>query len=189
MLGLLLAGFIAGFSTYERIRRITGFKNAPNTKWQDMAREQDWIPKSECPAYPISLDITSPGDGTIVKYLGIGTPALETDLVIQSSRPIPLPTSMGLIYNEDGDSNFYVSFPYFNDYFPDPLGRNSRKIFRREEFVFLPFQPKDGTKLNLWAIAVADQRMVGSVYSSLEQIETSTSGAVISEKISITLRE
>jgi hypothetical protein len=60
-------------------------------------------------------------------------------------------------------------------------------VFREEKYVFLPFRPKESAVLNIWAIAVADQREVGSLYSSLEQVRTNAPGAVISEKTSIVL--
>jgi hypothetical protein len=95
LLGSLVTGFVAGFGAHQVIMGMAGLAETNATDWKEAAKDAGWIPREECPAFPINLRIASPGDVAVVPYSSAGTPALRTDLVIHSSRPIPLPTSVG----------------------------------------------------------------------------------------------
>lgn len=76
-LGLLFAGFVGGVATYKSVLEIAGSKT-PNTSsiaWNPIARAADWVPKSECPAFPVSLSLASPGAGSA---LGVSTRCTQT---------------------------------------------------------------------------------------------------------------
>jgi hypothetical protein len=183
----LLAGFLAGISAYQGILQISGLETVAQgtsgsvADWQDVARKQGWIAQAECPAFPISITITSPGNEAIVEfsdYLG----GLLTDVVVQATHPIPSSTQIGYVFNEEANPNYYVVFPEF---YPN----KSRQIFRDTTIIHLPFQPLDKSKLRIWAVAVPDRDTVGSVYSDTKQILNSSPGAVMSESISITIQK
>jgi hypothetical protein len=189
VLGLLAVGFGTGFGAQKMISEgsTPSSTNAPvcaaQVPWADTARKSDWVPKNECPAYPVSINVTSPGDGSTIKISSPPSdPYASTDLVIQSSRPLPSSTSVGLIFNQEKLPNFYVVFPYLKI-------DESRKVFRIEQYVKLPFRPELNSALGIWAIIVDDKGKFGSVYSSLDQVKASGSDVTISPKISLNVQQ
>lgn len=62
VLSLLVAGFGAGLGTYKF------FSEAPHgPSWTDEAKKENWIPKNECPAYPVSITETLKSDNEHLK--------------------------------------------------------------------------------------------------------------------------
>jgi hypothetical protein len=181
ILGLLLAGFVAGIATYGFMAGFGANKSRTNPAscstqdWQPLARKSDWLPKLECPAYPVSIRINSPGTGSVLQK---DYEKIYTDLVIQTSRPLPETNSVGLVINEVGQPNFYVVFPNL-------VANETRTIFRDSYSVSLPFDPDDGASVSLWAIVVQDRTQFGSNYSSLDQIKSSGSDVTISQATNI----
>jgi hypothetical protein len=105
VLGLLVTGFAAGIGAYKLLVEMTAQPPSQSAapsglRWAEEAKKQDWVPKKECPAYPVSINITSPGSGSIVEktdhvyYNSIGA-----DLVVQASRPIPTPAQVSIVAN------------------------------------------------------------------------------------------
>lgn len=183
--GFVVAGFVAGFGAYGAIQSISADPGSGKVgNWEEIARQEGWVPKGECPAFPISLTISSPGDQAIVDVEpGQGFSELDADLVIRSSYPVAESMDMGIVFNEEGSGNFYVAFPLL-----DP-GEN-RKVFRASsDRYWAPFKLSGSRQLNLWALAVEDQSSVGSIYASLEQIRQSDETVVLSPKVSIQLKE
>lgn len=180
-LGLLLAGFLAGVGLYKSALEIAGPKTADTspTSWNPIARAADWLPKAECPAYPVSLNLSSPGNGSSV---GVSGTTIYSDIVIQASRPIPDANALGLIVNHEGDNNYYVVRGFGLK--ADPI----KKVFKSERFIFLPYKPKADGKLNIWAFTVDDGNKLGTVYGSLDQVKDGASEMTISQKVVILLR-
>jgi hypothetical protein len=178
--GIAIAGFVAGFSAYKVVMPdVTKTLDPSSLQWKEAATQAGWILQSSCPAYPVSANITSPGNGSVVGTLIYKTDTtIKTDLVIQSSRPIPRGSSVGYIINKDGNTNFYILFPYFKT-------SDDRTIFREENFVKAPFVIESGATINMWAAIVDNDQKFGSVYASIEQIKTSGSDVVISPKVSV----
>jgi hypothetical protein len=180
-LGLLLSGFLAGIGVYKSALEIAGPK-APDTSpssWSPVARAADWLPKGECPAYPVSLALSSPGSGASV---GVSGETIYSDVVIQASRPIPDANAVGLIVNHEGDNNYYVVRDF-------GLKADSiKKIFKSEKFIFLPYKPKSDGKLNIWAFTVDDENKLGTVYGGLDQVKDAASEMTISQKVVVLLR-
>jgi hypothetical protein len=140
--------------------------------WQGIARKQNWAPRSECAAYPVSIEITSPGRGTTV---GLGSSnRVASRVVIKASRPVPSNSSFGLVVNESNEPNFYVVFP--------SLDANEQRSNFSTESLYLPFAPKSGATLNVWTVLVEDKQVFGNVYRSLEQITTVSSSVILSKE-------
>lgn len=192
-LGLLATGFIAGFGAYKALVEVMGpgsskfadsLTQADSLRqedWSDLARKEDWIPQSECPAYPISLRVTSPGAGATVPF-DSHTESLNSVFIVQSSRPLSASTDVGFILNEDGAPDYHVIFPQLLDNYAN------RTVFR-EDRLSIPFRPKPGGVAHMWGIAVENQTSVGAVYTNLEQIKQSAAGVFVSDKISFRLSE
>lgn len=180
-LGLLCTGFIAGIGVYRGVIEIAGPKavDMSQSAWDSAARAAGWIPKTECPAFPIALTLTSPGAGSVV---GARNDAIYSDVVIQASRPLPSSNAVGLVLNQEGDPNHYVLTSF--GLRPD----DSRRVFRSEKYIFLPFKVKPEGKLNMWAFVADDSAKLGTVYGSLGQIQKGSPEITISEKVVINLR-
>lgn len=180
-LTLVVAGFIAGFSTCTVMSEMAGPSGSagPGTTWQDQARKADWVPRNECVAYPVSIGLTSPGNNSVVE---ISDSIMYVDLVLQASRPVPDKAVLGLVVNEAKQANYHVVFPSFET-------DQERKVFRRDNLLSLPFKPTPKSNLNLWAVLVDDPKKFGSVYSSIEQIKSSSSDVVLSHQVLLQTKE
>lgn len=184
--GFLVAGFIAGFSAYGTIESIAGKPSGQvaTVDWQESARKNGWVAREECPSFPISLKISSPGDQSLVEVVSSFSDSsrIRTDLVIRSLRPVADDMDVGVVFNEEGSGNFYVSFPTFQV-------NDNRSTFRANEDQFwTPFLLSGKGSLNLWALVVDDETSIGKVFSSLEQVEASNDTVVLSPKISVRLQ-
>ena len=180
-LGLLLAGFLAGFGAYKTIQEIVGSSKPSHlTNWEPTARVAGWIPSTECPAFPVSVALTNPGNRTTID---VSNDTLYTDLVIQCTRPLPLNNSVGIIINQEGDSNFYIGKHTV------PAVDEGRKVFRDKEYVFLPFKPRPGSTITMWAYIATNENQVGTVYNSINQIKQASPEIVVSEGVTLTLKQ
>lgn len=189
--GFVVGGFVAGFAAYGTIKSVAGqsgehagVADTSVINWEDNARQSGWVPKEECPAFPISLVISSPGDQSILSVSPASEGSeLDADLVIRSSFPIAESMELGVVFNEEGSNNYYVSFPSLDD-------NENRKIFRTPSYdnFWVPFVTADQATLHLWALAVDDKASIGTVFGSLEQIKGSNETVVLSPKISVRLR-
>ena len=180
-LGLLFTGFGAGYAAHKEIQGFAGSSESSNiTNWEPIARAAGWIPSTECPAFPVSVALTSPGNRTTVD---VSDDKLYTDLVIQCTRTLPLSNSVGIIINQEGDSNFYIG-----KYSVSAVDE-SRKVFRGEVYVFLPFKPRPGSTITMWAYIATDENQVGTVYGSISQIKQASPEIVVSEGITLTLKQ
>ena len=183
VLGFLVTGFVAGFGSCKVLsdmgatKQPTTVTSSPPTPWVEIARKAKWVPMNECPAYPVSINITSPGGGS---HIGVSTLGdVYTDLVVQTSRPLPPTADVALVVNEENAPNVYVSFPPFR-------ANNQRTLFRVSYFR-LSNRPGKGATLNFWALVVDDRSKFGSIYSSIDQVKASASDVTLSPKISLTV--
>src|ERR1700722_1967973 len=112
VLSLLLAGFLAGISAYKFLADMVTNKSeqtpsaCSQTDWEATARKADWIPKLQCPAYPVSIKLTSPGSGSIISVSRYAI--ADMDLIVQASRPLPSNEDVGFVVNQDNKANYYV---------------------------------------------------------------------------------
>ncbi len=174
---MIVAG-IAGFSLYPIL---VGSSAPLQVNWQDEARKASWIPTAECPAFPISVAVTGPGDGADVQ---ISSPILYTKFAVASSHPIPDSTDVGLLFNQEGTSNYYPDFGDLN-----VIALDRRTFASSGDEVVLPssFAPKPNSVLNVWAIATDKAQQLGLVYSSLDQITGNSTDVVLSKKVTLHL--
>jgi hypothetical protein len=173
----IVTGFVVYFLTpgWAKTARQNGW--IPPIEWKEKARSEHWVPKSECAAYPVRLQITSPGDKSSVSVAIVGNKtSLRTDFVIHSSRPIPSANKIGIIVFEEGRSNYYVIFPEF-------VTKDRRRVFRREVYLYMPFEIKHDSKIKFWALLIENLSSIGEVYSNIEQIKGLPVETTISEPI------
>ncbi len=182
-LSLVVTGFVAGFGAHAALSnaltsQVTGTQQG---NWEELAKSADWIPKGDCAAYPVSLTIAGPGSGSTVDVSNFEASAssLDTDLVVQANRPLPQSNAVGLITNEPGTPNYYVSFPPFDS-------DDARKVFRETAPIILGEKLNDkSTELNMWALLTDSSAKFGAVYSGLDQIRASDPNATLSAKVSL----
>lgn len=183
--GFVIASFAAGFGAYGAIQSVastasTASEQSHSASWQDDARKDGWLPRVECPAYPISLTISSPGDQAVVGWSSWGSEArFLAALVIKSTYPIAETMQVGVVFNEEGTGNYYVEFSALLQ------SNDDRKIFRESEGFSVPFVPSGQKTINMWALAVDEPRSIGNVFSSLRQIQDSNPTVVLSPQIAI----
>jgi hypothetical protein len=123
------------------------------------------------------VSIVAPGSGSTIEVSGSSTPLAYMDIVVHASRPIPKNSSVGLIFNQDKSSDFFLRFPVFTT-------DESRTVFREANY-FLPFRPDPNSTLNMWAVVVDNRMKFGSQYSNLDQIRASDADVVMSPKNSV----
>lgn len=142
--------------------------------WQAAARTAGWTPKEECAAYPVSMSVTSPGNGSV---LALSDGYIREPIVIQANRPIPDNNAVGIVVHQEGTPNFYVLFEYFD-------ANPNRTVFT-DTYVKLPFTPEAKATLTLWSVLVDDKKRFGSVYTSIDQIKNSSAEVILSPGISV----
>lgn len=177
----LVTGFVAGFGA----REILPDSGAPASQWEDKARSADWLPKADCPAFPIVLDVKGPGDGSEVPAELSGRSWwLKTDVAIVASHPISEGTTVGLIFNKAGTTNYYIDKGY-------GLRSNDKRdsFYSGEVGIDLPeaLTLEPNAALNIWAVATDNESQLGSIYSSLDQIKATSSTIVLSGKVTVHL--
>jgi hypothetical protein len=175
VLGLLAVGFTSGWEAHAALGIQPAREGDTKTDWQAVATKEGWIAKTACPGFPLSLRVISPGDGASVSYF---SDYLRTDFIVSASRPLPESEAVGIIFNVEGEANFYVTFPYFEV-------NQTRTVFRDDSSTKFPMKLEGQKRINLWALVVEDKREVGSVYASLDQIRALSPSIFVSDKVSI----
>src|ERR1019366_9027579 len=175
----IATGFVAGFSAHVAITPSSpGTTSSPSVDWQATAKEKGWVDRSLCPAMPVMLRLLSPGTNAILEHSG---GYLRADVVIDASQPLPKDEAIGYIFNPEGDTNFYVEFPYLTQ-------NEQRTVFRTTgEFASFPTKIEKPTRVYIWAVAIDDKSKLGSFYGSLDQIKAVSNTIFISEKVAITV--
>lgn len=170
ILGIAATAFGAGIGGYKILAELPSSSQTLMADWKAVARAEKWIPQSECPAYPMSLNITSPGADAVVE---LSEKIAYLDLVVQTSRPLAASSTVGLVVRQEGQPNYYVTFPVF-------AARSNTTVFRDETYTRLPFSPDAGSRLSFWAFVTDDRAKFGSVYTSLDQLKSSAPEIAVS---------
>lgn len=184
-LSLLLAGFLAGLCTYKFILDAMGSKTSivgecTGESWKPPARQAAWLPPNECPAYPLEIKITSPGNNAVVSMRSNDT-WFDTPIIVTGTRPLPDKSNIGVVFKPANSPNYYVLFPGFKE-------AGSRSTFRRDLFVDLPFSLKPAVTIELRALIVDNKAKLGSVFSTLDQIRTSDPSVFISGPVHVQVK-
>jgi hypothetical protein len=184
-LGLLLTGFCAGIGAYKFMLDVFGgnasaLEECVGESWQKSARLAVWLPSSECPAYPLELKISSPGDNAVIPSGSSSGTWLRTIIVISSTRTIPGKSAVGVVLKPTGSTNYYVVFPYFNS-----VGLHN--TFRVDSLIDLPFKLESQMGVEIRALVIDEKQKMGGVYSTLEQIKMTDQSVFISQPIKITI--
>jgi hypothetical protein len=184
-LGLLLAGFVGGIGTFKFLTELNPSQARAATEckseiWEPIARKDDWVPKNECPAFPMDMKLTSPGDNSVVKIDPTFDYRLPTTLVIALNRPLPEKSSLGIIAKPSNEPNFYVFFPKF-------YASQNRTTYRSLDSINLPFSLQRSIKLELRTFLIDDREKIGDRFNSIDQIKGSDSSVFIGAPIIIQL--
>jgi hypothetical protein len=182
-LGVAITSYGLGFGSYATLEKIWGQspeQACTQQQWSAAARNADWLPRSLCPAYPVSVALLSPGNGTIVSVFYYGSYKANVELVIKASRPIPEASAVGLVAHVEGDQNYYLIFP--------DLSRDETRTIFRETQLEVPLYPANDSQLQLWAVLVDNKGSFGSTYGSLEQIKSSSAEVTLSPMTTLTAK-
>jgi len=161
---------------WEVTARAKGWVSQP--EWKSIAKSYGWALQEDCPAYPVNISISSPGNGSIINSRDRGR-LLETSFVVKSSRNLPKESDVGFIVKRKNDTNTYVVFPFNPEH-------NDRKVFRWRE-IYTPIETKEHNKLIIRAIVTSKKRLFGSVYTSEDQIYKLDDEIASSEEITISI--
>jgi hypothetical protein len=184
-LSLLLAGFVAGLGTYKFFLEVLGPKASITSEcigesWKAPARQAAWLPPNECPAYPMEMKLTSPGNNAVVSMKSRET-WFDTPVVVTSTRPLPEKSNIGVVFKPTESPNYYVFFPGFTE-------AGSRSTFRYDSFIDLPFALKPDMAIELRALVIDNKQKLGSVFSTIDQIRASDSSVFLSEPVQLRVK-
>ena len=168
---------------WEVTAREKGWVSLP--EWKTTATKAGWIKADKCPAFPISIELTSPGINTTIPfedspYTGGGT-ELETKFIVTATRPIPDQGSIGIIFSPDNKSDFYVVFPLWTE-------GNDNKIFSHSS-LRLPIKLKGSEKAEIYAFFTSNKHLYGEVYATFEQVVNQDPEVVVTNKVVFNLRK
>ena len=147
-------------------------------EWQAEARRYQWLPEAECPAVPTKIQITSPGNGSRLPFRVLGSETYTQNVVVvTSSKPITInsPASIGLLIKSEMDTNYYVDFPLFDS--------SSDRKYLKTDYLSWRSILEEGTRVDVWAFYVDDRNSIGEIYTSLAQLESSSSVYAISNSV------
>ena len=148
----------------------------PVEKWQETARKNDWIPISECPAFPVTVRITSPGSGAILEQ---SRNNIHSRFVVETSRQIKDEHTIYLLVRRADESNHYIADRLYGG---AALG------------VELPFEVSEPTEVTFWALVVNTEipsyydGKVGEIYTDIEQVKSIKQFLALSDPVRVTLR-
>jgi hypothetical protein len=163
---------------WEVTAREKGWISMP--EWKTEAKSNGWGLREECPAYPVNIKLSSPGDGSIINSYQNGR-SLDTSFIVKASREIRKESDVGFIIKRKNDTNVYVVFPYYDEY-------ADRKVFSWLE-IYTPIETKQHNKIEIKAIVTSNKKLFGSVYTSEEQIHKLDDEIVYSDQITVSIGE
>jgi hypothetical protein len=186
-LGWIVSGFVAGFAVSQFLSKESIFagssvvQQCTTDQWQQLAKTSDWTPKNECPAYPLRLSITSPGNQTfITPSKGYPNEIMEK-VIVNLSRPLPTGTRLYLAAQDTDSSNLYVS--------DESLYSNSNGIATTIGSSKFGFDISKTKSIQLWAFATNDDDRIGDLYKDIQQLQDGTPNVYVSEPIQLNVAQ
>lgn len=158
----------------------------PISEWKHEATKKGWIEKSECPAFPLKLEITGPGNGSriLVQKQYFGNYRISTGIVTRLSKPIDKKSQIdiGIVIKSNKEDNYYIVFP---SEIGTTLTQGNRVV--RLSDIYVPFTPSEDSTFKIWVVAVDDKKTIGSRYIRLNDIQSHGSVLSMSNVIDVDL--
>lgn len=186
-LGWIISGFLAGFSASQFLSKESIFsgtslaEQCTADQWQQLARTSDWTPKNECPAYPLHLSITSPGNQTIIAPSKDYPNEIREKVIVSLSRPLPTGTRLYLAAQGTDSSNLYVSNAN--------LYSNANGIAATIGSSNFNFDLSKQKSIQIWAFATNDDDRIGNLYKNIQQLQDTTQNVYVSEPIELNIAQ
>jgi hypothetical protein len=176
---VLSTGFAIGFATDRWAKEVLGAStNVAECKpevWEPIARKAEWMPLAQCPAFPLKLQITSPGNGTSFPINAHYPETLRIPVVVSASRPLPEVGSLGFVVKAKNSLNYFVAFPL--------VGRTRDTNTYRTNEIELPVHLSAGTEYEVRAVFVQRAEMLGDRFTSVEQILAADPSVVLTDPV------
>ncbi len=150
------------------------------SEWQTSARRSEWLPKNECPAYPIKMEIFAPGNGTVLDniYLSARETTIFHEILVRLNRPLTGNSDVGFVYNLEGSNVFYIDLPYMEK-------MKSETVLAKKNLFKIPQKIKSNSNLKIWSILAEKGNLLESRFSSIEQISALKEVTYISNPITV----
>jgi hypothetical protein len=182
-LGWIISGFVAGFAASQFLSKESIFagssvvQQCTTDQWQQLAKTSDWTPKNECPAYPLRLSVTSPGNQTFISPRKYVPNEISEKVVVNLSRPLPTGTRIYLAAQDTDSTNLYVS---------------NATLYPKSDGIATTIGPSDlgfnlskAKSIRLWAFATNDDDRIGDLYKDIQQLQDGTPDIYVSEPIQL----
>lgn len=179
--GVAIAGFASGIAADRWAKDIFGAPvPAPQCKaeqWEPLAREAQWTPLTQCPAFPIKLQITSPGNGTSFAIDRHRLRTLKIPFVVSASRPLPSISDIGFVVKPSSTPNHFVVFPGVYQI----ANTNSFRTYEIE----LPIDVTPGQEYSVRGIFIERKGVLGDRFTSIDQILAADPSIVLTDAVSV----
>lgn len=181
-----VTAFSAGVATDRWAKDVIGttpqINECKTTEWQELARKDNWLPISQCPAFPLKAQISSPGSGTTFAFNDERKSTLWTPFVVSLSRHLGDDGDIGFVVKPKNSQNYYVVFPLI-------LRAGQTNAYRAEYGIELPVQIQKGNEYEVRGLLVDKKKKVGDRFTDVSQILRVDESVILTEPISITIEK
>lgn len=182
-LTIAVASFGTGVAADRWAKEIFG-PPSPSTEcktevWQELARKAEWTPLSQCPAFPLKIQITSPGTGSTFQIDSYQPKRLNVPFVVSTSRPLPEVGDLGFVVKAKNTSNYFVVFPLMSR-------TENTNSYRTLYGVDLPAPVMDDIGYEVRAVFVARKEILGDRFTDLGQILAADPSVVLTDSVFVT---
>lgn len=183
-LSLAATAFAAGVATDRWAKDIiadpTKTTECSTEKWQELAKKNDWMQASQCPAFPLRVQLSSPGSGTTLTFDEHSPKKLEIPFVVTLSRPLDKKGDIGFVVKPKNSQNYFVTFP--------PVSRISEtNSYRTISGIWLPIPIQKGTEYEVRGLLIDKEEKMGDRFTDLSQIMAADQSVMMTDPISLVI--
>ena len=185
-LSLAATAFAAGAATDRWAKDIFGSPaQADECKagnWQAIARKENWVPTSQCPAFPLKIQVSSPGTGTTLAVNETWPKTLRIPFVVSLSRPLGGDGDIGFVVKPKNSQNYFVVFPL--------ISRTRETNSYRADFgIDLPTPIEKGMEYEVRGLVIDKKEKLGDRFTDTLQIQATDQSVMLTEPISVIIEK
>jgi len=178
----LLLGFGAGMKVEqwfkEAVAPASSIIQCKAEIWKPLAQKADWLPMSQCPAYPLKMQISSPGNGTTVSIGSINKKTISTPFILSISRPLIGDSALGFVVKPSSSPNYYVIFPFFEQ-------TKETNSYRTRFGLELPINIQNDSKYEIRGLLIDKKDKLGDRFLDISQITDVDPSVVLTDAITV----
>jgi len=181
MVSIAVPSFLAGMAVDQWAKSVSTTPPpqaaCKTEEWQELARNSDWAPVAQCPAFPLKLQITSPGSEATFQR-SISNPSwVDMPFVLSASRKPPVGTALGFVVRPQNAPNYFIVFPV--------LDKISDTTTYRASHLSLPVSITPNTRYEVRGVFVNQEQTLGDRFTSLAQILAADPSVILTEPITV----